>query len=137
MCNQTMCESLLYTALTTDTAVANGGIMPLGDTIIKRGCSVMQNGNTIKTFGKGVFFVSATATIAAASAAPITFSLQQDGVEVTGGQSTITVAGTSDETVLPINVPVQNLTCCGSTLSFVVSGADVTVDNLAVTVFKV
>ncbi len=131
-----MCETLLYTALTTDTPVVNGGIVPVGDTIFKTGCNIIQNGNTIKILGKGNFFVFAVATIAAASTGPITISLQQDGVDVIGGQSTITVAGTSDQTVLPIILPVRNLTCCGSTLSFVVTGADVTVDNMTVTVLK-
>lgn len=131
-----MSKSAIYTALTVDTPVLNGGLIPVGDTVRRYGCSLYMDGNNIKTCGTGYFKVTAVATIAAASAAPITLSLQQDGVDVIGAQSTITVAGTSDETVLPITAIVRNRCNCGSTLSFVVSGADVTVDNMAVTVEK-
>lgn len=131
-----MSKSAIYTALTADTPILNGGTIPVGETIRRFGCGLFQDGNNIKTCGRGYYKVEAVATVAAASAAPITFSLQQDGVDVIGAQSTITVAGTSDETVLPITAIIRNRCECGSTLSFVITGADVTVDNLAVTVEK-
>ncbi len=131
-----MSKSAIYTALTVDTDVADGGLVPVGATIRRFGQNLYQDGNTIKACGHGYFKVDAVSTIAAASAAPVTISLQQDGVDVIGAQSTITVAGTSDETVLPITTIVRNRCECGSTLSFKITGADVTVDNLSVTVEK-
>lgn len=48
--------------------------------------------------------------------------------------SMITVAGTSDETVLSVIGVIRNKCSNLSNLSFVVSGADVTIDNMAVIV---
>ncbi len=131
-----MSKSAIYTALTSQVDVLDGNIIPVGSTVRRFGAGIYQDGNTIKTCGRGYYAVNAVATIAASSADPVTISLQQDGVDVIGAKSTITVAGTSDETVLPIVGIVRNRCECGSTLSFVISGADVTIDNLSITVEK-
>lgn len=131
-----MSKSAIYTAVTAGVAVADGGILPVGNTVRRFGCNLSADGNTIQTCGIGYYKVDAVATLAAASAAPITITLEQDGVPVPGAKSTITVAGTSEETVLPVTAIVRNKCDCGSVLSFVVSGADVTLDNFAVTVEK-
>lgn len=131
-----MSKSAIYTAVTAGVAVSDGGVLPVGSTIRRFGCNLSSDGTTIETCGIGYYKLNAVATIAAASAAPVTVQLLQDGVPVPGAKSTITVAGTSDETVLPVTAIVRNKCDCGSTLSFVVSGADVTLDNFAVTVEK-
>lgn len=131
-----MSKSAIYTAVTTGVAVSDGGVLPVGTVVRRFGCNLSADTNTIQTCGVGYYKIDAVATLAAASAAPITIALQQDGVPVPGATSTVTVAGTSDETVLPVTAIVRNKCDCGSTLSFVVSGADVTLDNFAVTVEK-
>lgn len=129
-----MGNSVIYTALTTSTPVTSGNIIPLGQIVRRCGNSVNLNGNTIETCGCGYYKITAVATVAAESTDPITVSLQQDGVPVIGASSTITVAGTSDETVLSVIGVVRNKCSNSSNLSFIVSGADVTIDNMAVIV---
>lgn len=131
-----MSKSAIYTAVTTSVPVSDGGILPVGTVIRRFGCNLTAENNTIQTCGLGYYKVDAVATLTAAAAAPITVTLEQDGVPVPGALSTVTVAGTSDETVLPVTAIVRNKCDCGSVLSFVISGADVTLDNFAVTVEK-
>lgn len=131
-----MSKSLIYTALETSTPVAVGQIIPLGSTIRRYGCNLNQNGNVIEACGRGYYKVTVVATMSAPSTDPITVSLQQDGVTVTGASSTITVAGTSDETVLTIIGVIRNRVENTSQLSLVLTGAAATVDNLAVIVEK-
>lgn len=131
-----MSKSVLYTALTTSTAITAGSVIPLGTTIRRFGCNLEQSTNTIETCGNGYYKVTAVATVAAESTDPITVTLQQDGVAVPGASSTITVAGTSDQTVLTVIGVVRNKCTCNSTLSFILTGADATINNMAVTVEK-
>lgn len=131
-----MSKSVIYTALETSTAVTAGNIIPLGNIVRRYGCNLDLNGNTIETCGCGYYKVTVVATMAAASTDPITVSLQQDGVPVVGASSTITVAGTSDETVLTVIGVIRNKCDKDSTLSLVLTGADATVDNMAVIVEK-
>lgn len=129
-----MNKSVLYTALTTSTPITAGSIVPLGNVIRRCGGELNLNGNVIDTCGCGYYKITAVATIAAASTDPITISLEQNGVPVTGASSTITVAGTSDETVLTVIGVVRNKCTKFSNLSFVLTGADATIDNMAVIV---
>lgn len=131
-----MSKSAIYTALTTSTPVTNGSIVPLGTTIRRFGSNLELSGNTIQTCGYGYYEVMAVATISAESTDPITLTMLQDGTEVTGANATITVAGTSDETVLTVIGLVRNKCECGSKITFTVSGADVTIDNMSVIVTK-
>lgn len=131
-----MAKSAIYTALTTATAVADGGIVPIGTTQRRFGCNLVQDGNTIQTCGCGYYKVDAVVTFNADSAAPVSIQLEKDGVPVPGAMSMITVAGTSDETVLPVTAIVRNQCDASSVLSFVASGAGITVDNFAVTIEK-
>ncbi len=131
-----MSKSVIYTALTTSTPITNGSIIPLGSIVRRYGCNLDLNGNTIETCGCGYYKVTAVATISAESTTPITVSLQEDGVQVIGASSTITVAGTSDETVLTVIGVVRNKCDKSSALSFVLTGADATIDNMALIVEK-
>lgn len=133
-----MSKSAIFTALTISTPVDIGEVIPLGTVQRRFGCNLDISGNnTIEACGIGYYKVTAVATMAAASTDPITVSLQQDGVNVTGASATITVAGASDETVLAITGIVRNKCACSSSLSFVLTGAAATVDNMAVTVEKI
>lgn len=131
-----MAKSAIYTAVTTSTAVEDGAIIPVGTTQRRFGCNLIQDGNIIRTCGCGYYKVDAVVTFAAASAAPVSIQLEKDGVPVPGAFSQVTVAGTSDETVLPVTAIVRNACEESSVLSFVANGAGITVDNFAVTVEK-
>lgn len=130
-----MAKSGIYIASNTSTTVTNGDIVPLGTVQRKYGCDIEQDGDTIIVCGKDkAFKVQAILTLSAASTAPITVTLQKDGVPVLGASSTITVAGTSDQTVLSVQGVVKNICDCGGVLSFVLTGADATIDNDSVIV---
>lgn len=131
-----MAKSAIYTAVTTATTVADGAIIPVGTTQRRFGCNLFQDGNTIRTCGCGYYKVDAVVTFASDSAAPVSIQLEKDGVAVPGAFSQVTVAGTSDETVLPVTAIVRNQCDTSSVLSFVANGAGITVDNFAVTVEK-
>lgn len=135
-----MSKSLLYTALTTATSLTLGGIIPLGNTVRRFGCNIKQDGDTIKLCGKGYYEVKGVFTLEADSSAPLTVTLEQDGVPVVGALSTSTIAGTSEQTVLEV-IGVVRLDCqCASTLSFVISSTSTTIvptaDNVAIIVDK-
>lgn len=132
-----MSKSAIYTALTVPTEVESGSVVPLGATIRRFGNCNTQDGNIIKLCGCGYWAIQAVATIEATSASPVSIAIQKDGVDVLGAKSSITVAGTSDQTVLPVIAIVRNKCECGSAISFVITAdKPVTVDNLAVTVEK-
>lgn len=131
-----MSKSVLYTALTTSTAITAGSVIPLGTTIRRFGCNLEQSTNTIETCGNGYYKVTAVATISSSSTDPITITLQQDGVAVPGSLATATVASATEQTVLTVIGIVRNKCTCNTTLSFVLTGADATIDNMAVIVEK-
>lgn len=131
-----MSKSAIYTASTAPLAVVDGGNLPLGTTIRRFGQDITQDGDTIQLCGCGYFDVVVTATLASTAAGPLTVTLLKDGVPVPGALSTMTVAGTSDQTVLPLAAIVRNKCTCGSTLTVRVDGTGVTADNTAVTVVK-
>lgn len=133
-----MSRSLLSTALTATTAVANGAVVPLGNAVHGYGCNIRKNGNAIDLCGCGYYTVSAIATVAAASTGPLTLTLNKDGIPVEGGIATTTVPGTSDDVILSITRTIYiPKYCSGASLSFVLSGLDeVSVDNFTVDAFK-
>lgn len=131
-----MSKSLIYTDLATDTTVADGGTIPLGSTVHRFGRNLKQDGNAIKTCGLGYYVVTAIVTFDAAAAAPVSIQVNKDGVPIDGAFSTVTVAGTSDTTVLPVQAVVRNECDCSSAISFTANGAGITVVNMNVIVEK-
>lgn len=125
-----MNNSGIFIGSSTATAVTAGSIIPIGTAQRGYGCGIKLNGDTIIVCGKNAAYkVTAVMTLSAESTSPITVSLQQDGVTVPFAFSTITVAGTSDQTVLVVQGVVRNQCKCSSVLSFVLTGADATIDN--------
>lgn len=123
-------KSGIYIGSSTATPVTAGNIIPIGTAQRGYGCGIKLNGDTVIVCGNNTSYkVTAVMTLSAASTDPITVSLQQDGVNVPFAFSTITVAGTSDQTVLVVQGVVRNQCKCSSTLSFVLTGADATIDN--------
>ena len=125
-----MNKSGIFIGSATATAVTAGSIIPIGTAKRGYGCGIKLNGDTIVVCGNNTSYkVTAVMTLSAASTDPITVTLQQDGVAVPFASSTITVAGASDQTVLTVQGVVRNQCKCSSTLSFVLTGADATIDN--------
>lgn len=123
-------KSGVYIGSSTASVVSPGEIIPIGTVQRAYGCDIKLNGDTVIVCGKEkAYKVTAVMTLSAASTDPITVTLQQDGVDVPFAFSTITVAGTSDQTVLAVQGVVRNTCKCASTLAFVLTGAEATIDN--------
>ena len=56
------CKSALYAAMQTPTAVAVGGVIPLGGLIRRYGCDIALNGNAVNLAGTGYYDVDASIT---------------------------------------------------------------------------
>lgn len=133
-----MSKSTIYTAMTTSTNVAVGGLIPLGSTIRRFGQNAVQDGNTITVTGCGYYKVSVSATVAPTTAGSVGIMLLKDGVSVIGGVSSSAVSTASDPTALSIEAVVRNLSDCDSSiLSFILTGTASNVLNFAVVVEKI
>lgn len=132
-----MSKSAIYTAQTTPVAVTVGDLMPLGATIRRFGCAIVQDGNTITIKGNGYFKVTASATVAPVAVGTVSMTLNKDGVAVTGATASSSVTTAANPTDLAITAIVRNpCDCDSSVLSFVLGVSASTLSNLAVTVEK-
>lgn len=132
-----MARSAIYTTNTTSTAITAGNIIPVGTTTRRYGCNVRQDGNTITLLGQGYYLVNATATVTPSAAGTVAITGQKDGVAIIGATASQTVAATDTATELSTTFIIRNTCGCESSiLSFVLSGTDATLSNLAVTVIK-
>lgn len=132
------CKSGIYTANTTQgTAVANGGILPLGNIIRRYGQHINLGGNGITLAGGGYYDVDATVTVTAAAAGPVSVALYLNGVAVPGAVATVTAAADGIVT-LPVSALVRLNGCnAEGTLTLVVGGQAVTTYNTAMVVEKI
>lgn len=132
-----MSKSAIYTVNNTLTSVADGGVIPLGQTIRRFGCNINQDGNTVNLCGTGYYKIDLTAVLEPTAAGDVSVSLYKDGVEVIGATSIITVAVAGDSVTLPFSAIVRNSCDCGSSvLSFVLGETPANITNFAVTVEK-
>lgn len=132
-----MARCAIYTTNTSAQALTAGSIIPVGYTTRRFGKSIRQDGNTITLLGEGYYHVNASATLIPAAAGTVTVTGQKDGVAVVGATASATVAAVSTATNLNLDFIVRNICGCSSSiLSFVLTGADATLSNLAVTVEK-
>ena len=136
------CKSALYAAMQTPTAVAVGGVIPLGSLIRRYGCDVSLNGNAVNIVGgnqaAGYYDVDASITVAPTAAGTVTVTLYKDGVAVPGATASATAAAADD--VVDLNIPaLVRQVCCaaGSALTLVLTGAAAAVNNVAVRVQRI
>lgn len=73
------CKSALYAAMQTPTAVAVGGVIPLGGLIRRYGCDIALNGNAVNLSGVGYYDVDASITATLTAAGAVTATLYKDG----------------------------------------------------------
>lgn len=131
------CKSALYAAMQTPTAVAVGGVIPLGSLIRRYGGDLSLNGNAVNITGAGYYDVDASITVLSTAAGTITATLYKDGVAVPGASASATAAanGTVD-----LNIPaLVRQVCCeaGSALTLVLTGAAGTIVNVALRVQRI
>ena len=123
------CKSALYTAMQTPTAVAVGGVIPLGGLIRRYGCDIALNGNAVNLAGTGYYDVDASITATFTAAGAVTVTLYKDGVAVPGATG-------------PVNPDLTALVrqpCCaaGAALTLVLTGVEATIDNVALRVQRI
>lgn len=132
------CKSGIYVVnVTQGTAIANGGILPLGNIIRRYGQNINLGGNGVTLSGGGYYDVDATATVTATAAGPVSAALYLNGVAIPGAVATVTAA--ADEIVtLPISA-LARLNGCNAegTLTLVIGGQAVTTYNTALVVEKI
>lgn len=131
-----MSKSAIYTANTSAQTVAVNDIIPVGTTSRRFGCNIRQDGNTITLTGPGYYLVNASATVAPTAAGTVSVTGQKDGVAVIGATAAATTTAAAESANLSLGFIVRNVSCSSSILSFVLTGADATLSNLAVTVEK-
>ena len=135
------CKSALYTAMQTPTAVAVGGVIPLGGLIRRYGCDIALNGNAVNLLGgaqrAGYYDVDASITATLTAAGAVTATLYKDGVAVPG--ATATATGAASGTVnLDLTALVRQPCCAsGAALTLVLTGVEATVDNVALRVQRI
>lgn len=135
------CKSALYAAMQTPTAVAVGGVIPLGGLIRRYGCDIALNGNAVNIYGgrenAGYYDVDASITATLTAAGAVTATLYKDGVAVPG--ATATETGAASGTVnLDLTALVRQPCCAaGAALTLVLSGVEATVDNVALRVQRI
>lgn len=69
------CKSLIYTANTSNTAVAVGGVLPLGTVNRRYGCNIDLSGNGIVLTGTGYYDVDSSFTATATAAGNVTITM--------------------------------------------------------------
>ena len=131
------CKSALYAAMQTPTAVAVGGVIPLGGLIRRYGCDIALNGNAVNLAGTGYYDVDASITATLTAAGAVTVTLYKDGVAVPGATASAAAAAGAP-TVLSFPALVRQPCCAfGSALSLVLTGAAATVNNVALRVQRI
>ncbi|MDD7314766.1 MAG: hypothetical protein PUH11_03455 [Bacilli bacterium] len=136
------CKSVLYAAMQTPSAVAVGGVIPLGSLIRRYGCDLSLNGNAVNITGgnqsAGYYDVDASLTVAPAAVGTVTVTLFKDGVAVPGATASATAAAVNDALDLNITALVRQVCCAaGSALTLVLTGAAASVDNVALRVQRI
>lgn len=131
------CKSALYTAMQTPTAVAVGGVIPLGSLIRRYGCDISLNGNAVNITGTGYYDVDASITVAPTAAGTVTATLYKDGVAVPGASASAAAAAGAPVTLAFPALVRQACCASGSALTLVLTGAAATVSNVALRVQRI
>lgn len=132
-----MSRSAIYTTNTTGQTIAAGNMIPVGVTARRYGCNLKQDGNAITMAGQGYYLIDVSATVTPAAAGTVSLTARKDGVDIIGAIASETVAAAATETNLHITTIARNVCGCESSiLSFVLTGGEADVDNMAVTVVK-
>lgn len=131
------CKSALYTAMQTPTAVAVGGVIPLGSLLRRYGCDISLNGNAVNITGTGYYDVDASITVAPTAAGTVTATLYKDGVAVPGASASAAAAAGAPVTLAFPALVRQACCASGSALTLVLTGAAATVSNVALRVQRI
>ena len=134
-----MSKSALYVANTSNQTVQVDGIITPGTIVRRYGPNVGLAGNAIQIAGAGYYEINASLTAEATAAGEITVTVYKDGVPLQGATATETAAAVGDFVNLSISAIVREFcSCCDglTNLTFVLTGNDATITNVAITVEK-
>lgn len=134
-----MSKSALYVANTSNQTVQVDGIITPGTIVRRYGPNIGLAGNAIQIAGAGYYEINASLTAEATAAGEITVTVYKDGVPLQGATATETVAAVGDFVNLSISAIVREFcSCCDglTNLTFVLTGNDTTITNVAIAVEK-
>lgn len=134
-----MSKSALYVANTSNQTVQVDGIISPGTIVRRFGPNIGLAGNAIQISGPGYYEFNASITIAPTAEGEVTVEIYKDGLPLQGASATQTAAAAGDSINLSISAIVREFcTCCDglSNFTFVLTGTESTVTNMAVTVEK-
>ena len=131
------CKSLIHTALTSPTAVAADGIIPLGSIVRRYGCALAANGNGVNVMQPGCYEIEASITVMPTAAGALTATVLKDGVAIPSATATGTATAAGDAVNLSIVSAPSKCGCgCPDLLTVELSAAG-TVDNMALVIERV
>lgn len=143
-----MSAGYLYSANTTAQTVAVGGTINMGGNVRRKGCVcntntpyATTNGTTTTLSSRGrcpeYFNVTATFVVTPTAAGTVTINAVQDGVNI-GAVGTATVAAAATTVTIPLAFGVRlNSGVTASNVTYVLTGAAATVNNVYQTVERV
>lgn len=134
-----MSKSAIYVANPSTQLVAVDGVITPGTIIRRFGPNLTLSGNGIQICGAGYYDIDATFTIAPTETGEVTVTAYLDGVAIPGAVVTSTAAAAGDFVNLSISSLVrENCACCSGikTLTFVLTGLESNVTNVAIVVEK-
>jgi len=134
-----MSKSAIYVANTSNQDVQVDGIIIPGTIVRRYGPNVGLAGNAIQISGAGYYELNASITLAPTAEGEVSVSIYKDGVPLQGAIATETAAAAGDSVNLSIMAILREFcSCCDglSNLTFVLTGVDSTVTNIAITVEK-
>lgn len=134
-----MSKSALYVANTSAQDVTVDGIIMPGTIVRRFGPNIALSGNAIQIAGAGYYEFNASITAVPTAAGEVIVTIYKDGVPLQGATATGTAAAIGDYVNLSISSIVREFcSCCDglSNFTFVLSGNDSSIVNIAVTVEK-
>lgn len=141
-----MSSGFLYSANTTAQTLAIGGTINMGNVVRRFGCvkgtstplATVNGTNTIlSSCGRcpKYFKIDTAITAIPTAAGTVTVTAFQDGVAIPGATASATVAAAATTVMLPLTFGVKlNTGVTSSNITYVVTGAAVSVTNVAQTV---
>jgi hypothetical protein len=134
-----MSKSAIYVVNTSVQDVLVDGIINPGTVVRRFGPNLNLAGNAIQVAGAGYYEINASITIAPTAAGDVTVTAYKDGVALQGAVVTGTAAAADDFVNLSISSIVREYcSCCDglTNLTFVVTGVNSSISNVAIAVEK-
>ena len=132
-----MSRSAIYVANAFNQLVDIDGLIGLGTVIRRFGPNLSLSGNGIQICGQGYYDLDASITLTPSAEGTVTVTAYANGVAIPGATASETVAEVDTTVNLAIDALYRLVCPCENTnITFVLTGADSTVSNIAVEVNK-